>query len=123
MPKHKTPTSLGVSRKVRPAMTPEARENQLISMAYDLVEQRLLDGTATSQETTHFLKMGSEKARLENAKLREENELLKAKTEAIRSSERMEELYSNAISAMRDYSGKSYDEDTDDYDKEILDLL
>lgn len=98
-------------RKVRPATTPEARENQLISMAYDLVEQRLLNGTATSQETTHFLKMGSYKARLEAEKLKKENELLKAKTEAIQSSKRIEELYSEAIFAMRDYSGKTDEED------------
>ena len=69
------PTS-GVKRKPRPALTPEARENQLISMAYDLVEQRLLDGTATSQETTHFLKLGSTKARLEMEKLQKEQKYL-----------------------------------------------
>lgn len=93
-------------RRRKPATTPEARENQLISMAYDLVEQRLLDGTATSQETTHFLKMGSMKARLEAEKLRKENELLKAKTEAIKSGQHAEELYLGAIRAMRSYSGQ-----------------
>ena len=63
----------------RPALTPEARENQLISYAVDLVEQRLLNGTASSQETTHFLKLGSMKNRLEMQKLEEENKtLLKA---------------------------------------------
>ena len=97
-------------RKPRPASTPEARENQLISMAYDLVEQRLLDGTATSQETTHFLKLGSMKARLEAEKLRRENELLEAKTEAIQSAKRVEELYSEALNAMRAYSGNMDDE-------------
>ena len=61
------PTS-GTTRKSRPALTPEARENQLIAKAYDLVEQRLDDGTATSQETTHFLKLGSAKAKLESLK-------------------------------------------------------
>lgn len=119
MAKRKTPTSLGETRKVRPATTPEARENQLISMAYDLVEQRLLDGTATSQETTHFLKMGSIKARLENEKLREENELLKAKTGAIQSAKNVEELYTQAIAAMKDYSGQSDEEDDLD-DPEIF---
>lgn len=111
MAKRKTPTSLGDTRKTRPATTPEARENQLISMAYDLVEQRLLDGTATSQETTHFLKMGSLKARLENDKLREENELLKAKTSAIQSEQASAELYSQVIKAIKDYSGKSDEEE------------
>ena len=89
----------------RPALTPEARENQLISMAYDLVEQRLLDGTASSQETTHFLKLGSMKNRLEMEKLKEENKLLQAKTESIQSAKRVEELYTEAINAMRRYSG------------------
>jgi hypothetical protein len=58
-------SSSGSTKRIRPALNPEARENQLISLAIDLVEQRLLDGTASSQETTHFLKLGSMKARLE----------------------------------------------------------
>lgn len=102
-------------RKSKPALTPEARENQLISMAYDLVEQRLIDGTATSQETTHFLKLGSMKSRLELEKLSRENELLTARTESIQSSKRMEELYSEAISAMKRYSG--HEDDVEIYDE------
>lgn len=101
-------------RKVRPALSPEARENQLISMAFDLVEQRLMDGTATSQETTHFLRLGSLKTKLENEKLKEENRLLKARTEALESAKRVEELYANAINAMRDYAGAGTSDD-DDY--------
>lgn len=99
------------SRKIRPALTPEARENQMIALAVDLVEQRLLDGTASSQETTHFLKLGSMKNRLEMEKLQEENRLLKAKTEALQSAKRVEELYSEAIKAMRRYSGQGSDDD------------
>lgn len=98
-------------RKIRPALTPEARENQMIALAVDLVEQRLLDGTASSQETTHFLKLGSMKNRLEMEKLQEENRLLKAKTEALQSAKRVEELYSEAIKAMRRYSGQGRDDD------------
>ena len=45
-------------RKIRPALTPEARENQLIALAVDLVEKRLIEGTASSKETTHLLKLG-----------------------------------------------------------------
>ena len=97
---------------MRPALSPEARENQLISLAVDLVEQRLLDGTASSQETTHFLKLGSMKHRLEMEKLQEENKLLQAKTEALQSAKRVEELYTEAISAMRRYSGNG---DKDEY--------
>ena len=100
--------------KIRPALTPEARENQLISLAVDLVEQRLLDGTASSQETTHFLKLGSTKARLEKEKLEEENKLLRAKTENLESQKRVEELYSEALKAMRDYAGYG-SEEQDDY--------
>ena len=99
-------------KKIRPALTPEARENQMIALAVDLVEQRLLDGTASSQETTHFLKLGSMKNRLEMEKLKEENKLLQAKTESIQSAKRIEELYTEAINAMRRYSGNG---DGDDY--------
>ena len=100
--------------KIRPALTPEARENQLISMAYDLVEKRLLEGTASSQETTHFLKLGSTKERKEKEKLQEEITLLKAKTENLKSAQRIEELYAEAITAMRNYSGNG---DPDEYDE------
>ena len=85
MAKVKAKCSSDPVKKIRPALTPEARENQLIALAVDLVEQRLLDGTASSQETTHFLKLGSMRNRLEMEKLEEENRLLKAKTESIQS--------------------------------------
>lgn len=105
MAKTKKVSASDSSKKIRPALTPEARENQLIALAVDLVEQRLLDGTASSQETTHFLKLGSMKNRLEMDKLKEENKLLQAKTESIQSAKRVEELYTEAINAMRRYSG------------------
>lgn len=108
-------TSPNPSRKIRPALTPEARENQLISLAVDLVEQRLIDGTASSQETTHFLKLGSIKNRLEMEKLEEENRLLKAKTESIQSQKRVEELYAEALNAMRSYAGQVGDNDDNEY--------
>ena len=98
-------------KKIRPALTPEARENQMIALAVDLVEQRLLDGTASSQETTHFLKLGSMKNRLEMEKLKEENKLLQAKTESIQSAKKIEELYTEAINAMRRYSGNGGSDD------------
>ena len=112
------PTIINNEKKRRPALSPEARENQLIALAVDLVEQRLLDGSASSQETTHFLKLGSMKNQLEMEKLREENKLLKAKTESIQSAKRVEELYAEAINAMRRYSGSrsSSDEDDDQYE-------
>lgn len=99
------------SRKVSPALTPEARENQLISLAMDLVEQRLLDGTATSQETTFFLKLGSSKEKIEKEILEKQKALIDAKTESLQAAKRIEELYSNALDAMRRYSGQSYEDD------------
>ena len=111
MAKVKKADSKNTTRKIRPALTPEARENQMIALAVDLVEQRLLNGTASSQETTHFLKLGSMKNRLEMEKLQEENRLLKARTEALQSAKRVEELYSEAIKAMRRYSGQGSDDD------------
>ena len=111
MKKAKVTNTANAQRKIRPALTPEARENQMIALAVDLVEQRLLDGTASSQETTHFLKLGSMKNRLEMEKLQEENRLLKARTEALQSAKRVEELYSEAIKAMRRYSGQGSDDD------------
>lgn len=99
-------------RPMRPALTPEARENQLISLAVDLVEQRLRDGTASSQETTSILRLATSKARLEKEILEKQKELIEAKTQALQSTKRIEELYTNALSAMRNYSGQG---DPDDY--------
>lgn len=105
MPKRKPTKRNTETKKIRPALSPEARENQMIALAVDLVEQRLIDGTASSQETTHFLKLGSQKNRLEMEKLQEENRLLRAKTDMIQSTKRVEELYADAIKAMSRYSG------------------
>lgn len=100
-----------LKRKIRPALTPEARENQLIALAVDLVEKRLIEGTASSQETTHFLKLGSTKNQLEMEKLREENKLLQARTEALQSAKKSEELFNEAIKAMQRYSGNGGNDD------------
>ena len=91
--------------RIRPALTPESREQQMIALAVDLVEQRLLNGTASSQETTHYLKLGSMKNKLEMEKIKRENELLAAKTKAVESGDRIEKLYKEAIAAMQRYSG------------------
>lgn len=99
--------------KMRPALTLEAREGQLISLAVDLAEQQLRDGTASAQVITHYLKLGATTARLEKEKLEHENELLKAKTKALESAERQEELYANAINAMKNYSGYGREEADD----------
>ena len=102
------------SRSMRPALTPEARENQLISLAVDLAEKQLQEGTASSQVITHYLKLGSTKERIEKEILEKQKELISAKTESIKSAQRIEELYMNAINAMRSYSGQGGNED-DEY--------
>ena len=116
MAKVKTIKTSDESNKIRPALTPEARENQLIYLATNLAEQQLKDGTASSQVITHYLKLGSTKERIEKEILMENKKLITAKTEAIQSAKRIEELYANAISAMRKYSGHGEnDEEPEDY--------
>lgn len=105
MAKVKTTNTSKSSTNMRPGLTPDARENQLIYLATNLAEQQLRDGTASSQVITHYLKLGSSKERLEQDILKENKKLLVAKTEAIQSAKRIEELYADAITAMRRYSG------------------
>lgn len=112
MAKVRTPNSSTSSKRIRPALTPEANENQMISLAMDLVRQRLIDGTASSQETTHFLKLGSMENQLKMAKLEEENKLLRAKTKALEDQGEYKQLVAEAIRAMRNYSGQG---DPDEY--------
>lgn len=111
MAKAKRTESSSTASPMRPALTPEARENQLISLATDLVEKRLREGTASSQETTHFLKLASTKARLEKQILEKQAELITAKTESLQSQKKVEELYLNALNAMRNYSGNGEEDE------------
>ena len=112
MARAKTIGSSGVKPKSRPALSPEARENQMIALAMDLAEQQLRDGTASSQLITEFVKRGSTKARLEKEILAEQKELMAAKTAALQSQKRVEELYAEALKAMRNYNGQG---DPDEY--------
>lgn len=89
----------------RPATTPEGREQELVSAAIDLAEQQIREGTASSQVITHFLKLGSTREQLEQQRLEHENELTRVKIEAIESQQRVEELYREALTAMRNYAG------------------
>lgn len=100
----------------RPATTPEGRENQLIAMAVDLAERRMREGTASAQEIVHFLKLGSTREQLEQERLANENELLRAKADAIASHSRIEELMKDAIDAMRSYKGEEPIGYGDDYE-------
>lgn len=95
-------------------MTPEAQENLLISLAYDLVEERLREGTASAQETVHFLKLGSTRNRAEMERLQEENKLLKAKTETLNAARQSDEMFTKAIEAMQRYRGVEAEENDND---------
>lgn len=113
MGKKNTKTSDVNNLPQQPAKSPEEQEQRMIMLSMNLAEQQLRDGTASSQVITHYLKLASSKERAEKDKLKEEIKLLKAKSKAIESAERVEKLYSDAIDAMREYSGKkvNYDED------------
>ena len=84
--------------------TVEGRENQLIALAVDLAEKQLREGTASSQVITHYLKLGTTKERLEKEMLEKQIEMVSAKTDALKSAKAIEELYTNAIAAMKEYS-------------------
>lgn len=119
MPKVKTVIPPQISTEGK-RLTPETRQNQLIALAYDLVEARLRNGTATSQETTHFLKMGSPRARLEEELLKKDCELREAKIENMEREKRIEALYEDAIAAVKDYRRFPHDEIEEDiYDEDI----
>ena len=107
----KKKTTGTVSKKIRPAISPEARESQMISLAVDLAEQQLLDGTASAQVITHYLKLGTVKEKLEREKLEEENKLLREKTKTLQSMQNMEKLYKDVMDAVKKYSGHPVEED------------
>lgn len=110
MRKTKPVESSGSSQMMRPALTPEAREGQLIALAVDLAEKQLREGTASSQVITHYLKLGSTKERIEKEIMEKQKELIEAKTQNLKSVERMEELYVKALEAFRGYSGQDDDD-------------
>lgn len=99
-----------------PPVSDEARVSMLVSLAMDRVEQRLRDGTASSQEIVYYLKLGSERERLEQEMMEAKNELLLAKTEAIKAAENSERLYAEAIEAFKLYAGAGNEEDYEDDD-------
>lgn len=99
-------------QKIKPALTPEARENQLIYLATNLAEKQLKDGTASSQVITHYLKLATAESKLKNELLEEQRKLAAAKTESLESAKQVEELYKEAIKAMNHYKG--LDEEIED---------
>lgn len=102
-------------RRIRPGLTPETREDQMVALAMNLAEKQMLEGTASSQVISHFLKIGSTEQRIRKEILAEEKELIKAKTEMLKSEKRTEELYEEAIKAMRIYAGQDVIDDEEDF--------
>ena len=111
MGKVKQKASKDGSSMMRPALTPEARENQLISLAVDLAEKQLREGTASFQVITHYLKLGSTKERIEKEILEKQKDLIDAKTQNLKSIERQEQMYAEALKVFRGYSGHGDEED------------
>ena len=111
MGKVKQKASKDGSSMMRPALTREARENQLISLAVDLAEKQLREGTASSQVITHYLKLGSTKERIEKEILEKQKDLIDAKTQNLKSIERQEQMYAEALKVFRGYSGHGDEED------------
>lgn len=108
------------TKQLRPALTSDAREKQLINAAMQLAEKQLLEGTASSQVITHFLKLGTERERTERELLLLNKELVRAKTEALDAAKRNEEMFADAIKAMGIYAGEGDEEDYE-YDDEYYD--
>ena len=109
-PKKNAPGEMAAA-SARPASTPEAQEQYMINLAMTLVEKRLREGTASSAETTHFLKLATMKADLEKEKLKEENKLLRAKTETLEAAKDSKEVYENVLKAMAKYNGMGEDDE------------
>lgn len=104
------------NRSRPPATTPEGRENQIVALAFDLAEKRIKEGTASAQEIVHFLRLGSSREQLEQDRLAGENLLLKAKVEQMGDAKKNEELYKEALNAMRAYSGQPVEMQDDGYE-------
>lgn len=109
MASRRTSESEEPASRRRPATTPEGRENQMIALAVNLAEKQMLEGTASAQVISHYLKLGSSREQLEKERIQHENELMAVKKDAIANAQNMESLFSEAISAMRSYQGGSSD--------------
>lgn len=105
-------------KKRSSARSVEGKENEMIGLAIDEAERRIRDGTASSQIITHYLKLGTTRERLEKDIMEEKRKLLRAQTESIESSKRIERLYEKAIKAMKTYS-PNFEED-DEFDEEDI---
>ena len=116
MPKRRAAEPTTVLPKLRPALTAESREGQLIALAMDRVDDRIRNNQASSQELVHFLRLGTEKEKLEREKLQNENIMLQAKVKALEAQAKNEELFGRVMAAMKRYSG--HEDEDDDFSKE-----
>lgn len=108
-----------VRKKSSPASSPQARENQIINLAYNEAEKRIRDGSATSQLLTFFLKLGSIREQMELEKMRSDLRLTEAKIKQIDEQKDIKELYEKAIEAQKRYRGNMFSDDEDEeYDDE-----
>ncbi len=90
-----------------PAVTEEDRENQMVNLAINLAEKQLREGTASSAVICHYLKLGTTKEKIEKEILEKQKDLIEAKTQSIQESKKVEELYKEAIDAIKIYSGRA----------------
>ena len=97
------------SIRPRPALTDEDRENQLIAACVDEAERQILEGRASSQIITHYLKLGATRQKAALI-LEKKKELITAQTEAINSTKELRSLCENAVKAIREYSGNGGDD-------------
>ena len=116
MARARKPKETDISKRVRPAITPENRENQMIALAVDCAEKQMREGTASPSVITHYLRLGSQKESKEREKLEEEIKLLRAKTEALQSGKRIEEMLEEGFKAFTKYRGSSYPEEEELYE-------
>lgn len=106
--------STTTAKSSRPAMSPEARENQMIALAMDAAEKQLREGTASSQVITHFLKLASSTERLEKRIKEQQANMLEAKTNQLNAMANQEAVYKDAVKAMRTYQGFESNEDEEE---------
>lgn len=103
-------------KKQEPAKTVEGRENQLINLAVNLAEEKLKNGTASSQIICTLLNLATTKARLELEKIRSDVQVAEARVKQIQDQETSKDLYAQALQAFRSYQGASMEEDYEDED-------
>lgn len=98
-----------------PGISPADHEEKMIGLAMNLVEQRLRDGTATSQETTFWLRLAAQREQdaINREMMEKQMALMEAKIQSLQASDRMEQLITDAMEAFKRYSGYSDDDDTD----------